>query len=264
MVEKYLEFYSDNTKKSILTVIAVALKNFPHDVDPATVHYYQTRMIALSQSTVSNRKSEKQDSNWVSFDAICEHVALFKRESEKNPDDAKIILRYVILCLFTMISPRRNCDYHFMEEEIDGSGNYEGRNVLVLSEKKFYFGKYKTFRTYGVQSVLIPENLMAVIQKYIEFKRKRGWNGKGFLYDETGKELRFRPSNMINRIFVSIFSLLGKRIGCNMIRNIFATYKLATFRQQMLKAAENMGTSVHTLESTYIKEASSEQPAGQE
>lgn len=65
-----------------------------------------------------------------------------------------------ILAVYSLCPPRRLLDYSSMQVVARKPAHITG-NYLVLNKSscKFYFGDYKTFKTYGVQSFVVPPAL---------------------------------------------------------------------------------------------------------
>jgi len=102
---------------------------------------------------VNTDKSENQEKNWISQEEVFEvHQKLKEDEKELLNKKRKIdkstfhkLLHYMILSLYTLISPRRNKDYSLME--VSSDRNDDNYNYLVMDKKKnfkFVLNKYKT------------------------------------------------------------------------------------------------------------------------
>jgi hypothetical protein len=105
---------------------------------------------------------------------------------------------------------------------------------LVISRNnpvKFIFQTYKTYRTFGVQSYDIPDELSKIIKQYI-YKNKLKSGDKLLQYNE--KYL----SEVIGKIFNKVY---GEKINLNYIRKSYATYinemKISNNEREMLALA---------------------------
>jgi hypothetical protein len=170
------------------------------------------------------------------------------------------LLHFVVLTLYVKLIPRRNADYLYMvvsqktPEVLDEETNY-----LILDEKKFIFNKYKTASHYGTAEVSIPDDLIDIFYYYI-FARE--WNtlptisndlkkGKTIPFLRMTNGNAFHEGNSITRHLNKIFK--PKKIGCAMLRTIFATEMLLEEKQKSQALATAMCHSVSTQQNCYIK-----------
>jgi hypothetical protein len=251
-----LKPYMEATKKSILTSIVVALKHFPHEIDANVCDQYKTLMMDLASKATSNAKSEKQIKNWITYDDLMQSVQLYQQKFVQYPHWLQVHFEYVVLSLYTQLPPRRNCDYQFcvIATEIPEVADCNGKNVYCLTNSTFYFGNYKTARTYNVQVVQISSLLADTLSNYIEkTKSYRVEPVSSLLINGIGEPLTEKPRNAITRVLNKVF--WPKKIGCSMIRNIYLTNKYGGMTKSMSNDATAMGTSVDVIQSTYIKTA---------
>lgn len=86
----------------------------------------------------------------------------WSRISKVYSDDVDSLIRG----LYTMFPPRRIEDYAYMRYVDEDKGDEEV-NYYVGTEGKFIFKKYKTVRTYGIQSFDVSAELKELIDRYI-------------------------------------------------------------------------------------------------
>jgi len=175
----------------------------------------------------STKKTDRYIENEVSWDEI-----IAKRDAlPKNSVD------YVLMCLFTMMPPRRNLDYIAkIGKPQENSNWYDGVN--------FYFGNYKTKGAYHTQVVPVPNELKHVIEYYLEH---RPFKCNDLLVKKSG--LPFKTKD----IQTTLNKVIGKKVGCTMLRSIFLSSKYGDVMKEMKHDTDAMATSVSVAQSNYIK-----------
>ena len=175
----------------------------------------------------STKKSDRYKSEEVSWDFI-----LSKRDA--LPKDS---VEYVLMCLFTMMPPRRNLDYIAkIGKPQENSNWYDGVN--------FYFGSYKTKGTYQTQVVPVPNELKAVIEHYLEH---RPFKCNDLLVKRSGLPYKTKDIQM------TLNKVIGKKVGCTMLRSIYLSSKYGDMMNELKHDTDAMATSVSVAQSNYIK-----------
>ena len=121
--------------------------------------------------------------------------------------------------------------------------NYDIKTDNYYKGNKFYFDKYKTFKTYGLQILDVPKELNNVLKKWIKIN-----TNDYMIYSSNGNKLSCpQITRMLNKIF-------GKKISTSMLRHIYLTnvYKDVPQINKMENLANEMGHSVSTA-MEYIK-----------
>jgi hypothetical protein len=237
-----------------LIAIVAALKCLDH---PDLLKEYTEIVKKINDNTDNTTKSDTQKENWMNKTEVMdlwkkydEEVATFANKRKIDEKQKKTLLQFMILSLYTLISPRRNKDFYLMKivKKITPDLSDEF-NYLDLKNKCFSFRSYKTAGKYNEQIEQIPENLFNVIKIYLKFHTK----DCDFFLCSDGKPLPH--SNSITLILNSIF---GKKVGCSMLRNIMATDQLQEIQpllDEVKRKAKEMGSSATTLLNNYIKRA---------
>jgi hypothetical protein len=136
-----------------------------------------------------------------------------------------------------MCAPRRNQDYIMkVQKPQENSNSYDGVN--------FYFGNYKTKGTYNMQVVPVPEDLKKVLNSYLE---NRPFKSNDLLIKKSGNPFSTKD------IQLTINKVLGKKIGCTLLRSIYLSSKYGDVVNEMNSDAQDMGTSTSVIQSNYIK-----------
>jgi len=273
-MERKMAHLKPNSKRVYYTSIHSALKlTYPmpdEDID-VKIDLYHERLLSVARSIdkTKNKKTKVQEDNWVDWaDIIDEWESMndcfskIKAIGSVTQDyQYTFLLHFVILTLYVKMLPRRNMDYLDMvisKKRPEVLAN--GTNYLILDEKKFVFQKFKTFKHFGTQEVDIPDDVMEILWFYINQRKTDGGiptlgldlkKGKTFpflLYVNGGG---FIKGNAITRCLNRIFA--PKRIGCAMLRTIYATDTLLAEQEKNKIIAEGMGHSVSTQQNIYIK-----------
>jgi hypothetical protein len=247
-----LKKYKPSTIRTKLISVIAALKCFD---EPELLKEYATLVKQINDDTDNTVKSESQEKNWMSKSEIMElwkkyddEVNTFKAKRKITEKQEEILLQFMILSLYTLISPRRNMDYYKMKIVKKMTPDLSTEfNYLDLKTRQFVFNNYKTKKTYSQQVEDIPNDLWYVIKAYLKYHSK----DCDFFLCVDGKPLPH--SNSITIILNKIF---GKRVGCSMLRSIMATNDLQAVQpllDQVKQKADEMGTSVGALLNNYIK-----------
>jgi len=247
-----LEKYKQSTVRTKLIAVIACLKTMD---EPELLKAYSDIVKQINDDTDNTVKSEAQKENWISKDNIMElwkkyddEVNIFKNKRIITENQQDILLRFMILSLYTLISPRRNADYGLMKIVKKMTPNMSDEfNYLDMKTKTFYFNNYKTSGKYAQQDEKIPEKLWDVIKVYLKFHSK----DCDFFLCSDGKPLPHK--NSITLILNKIF---GKRVGCSLLRNIMMTndlHELHPMLDVIKKKAKEMGSSANTLINNYIK-----------
>lgn len=83
-------------------------------------------------------------------------------------DDKSNSIDNLIRNLYTQFPPRRMSDYAFMKyvDDVSDATDHDF-NYYVLNKKSFVFLNFKTVRTFGDQTFVIPDSLDTIIKNYI-------------------------------------------------------------------------------------------------
>jgi hypothetical protein len=252
-IDKALERYAENTKKTLLGIIVGSLVISGVKGYGKTLAHYQKQLgikaKELRAIENTNDKTEKQSKNWESLEDINKNKAeRWTTLKEKIGKKAKItpavyedLLSSLVVALYTDTSPRRNQDYMRMvvvkkwKPELNKDVNY-----LDLAGQRFVFNVYKTSRKYGEHIVNIPNELMSVINVYLKYhplKSSKWATPQAFLVYHDGRALTV--VNAITRILNKWF---GKNIGSSMLRHIWMTNKINI--EALKQTAADMGHSL--------------------
>jgi len=177
--------------------------------------------------------------------------------------DKLLLQKYLVASLYLLHPPRRN-EYGNMKIishrnylKLEDNEKLENWLVIISRNKKFFhFGKYKTFRSYGIQKVDVCKELNQVInlctRQDIIKANARNDKTPTFLYNSHGGPM---CTNLLTKFLYNIFSETGKNIGSNLIRHIYLSEKYGNDRTYQEKEADAvaMGHSISTQQLNYVK-----------
>jgi phosphatidylglycerophosphatase A len=277
VVKQITDDYAESTQKSLYAVLTSILSLYKDKPTYKRVYeFYKDKMDAKSEVASkqdSAQKTQKQEENWIVWDEVVKHSEELRQKCEGFVNQKTItarqfdtLLQYVVLSLYTYVPPRRNLDYlDCMVNRVSKTFKSESlpveSNHIVIAggvPTKFVFNKYKTVKTYGQQSIAIPEGLGQAILWYVKHHplgKNKSVKSFKFLVGYDGKELV--AGNTITRILNKIF---GKAVGSSMLRHIYLSSKFNV--TEMEETAAEMGHSMEE-QRKYLKRPSETQPQSQ-
>lgn len=254
-----LDGMNPNTKRTYIIAIVSSLKDRPESKYKKLYNKYYELLVEINKDLkTNNTKSEKQEENWLSQDAVKEKcdslmevVDEIGKKRKLSEGEYDKLLKAVILGLYCLQPPRRNKDYTDMVvvKKLPESNDY---NFLDLSKMEWVFNNYKTKKTYQQVKQEIPDELQRVIKMYLKYhpysKQIKSGEPVPFLMTQDGKAIDSSTdmTRMLNKIF-------GKKVGVSMLRNIYLTSKYGDQAKELAEDAKDMGTSVDTASKHYIK-----------
>lgn len=175
-------------------------------------------------------------------------VSSFADAKQLTPPQYEILLKWVVVSLYTLQAPRRNGDY-LNAFIIDKNSPQlpEDRNYITLKDpQEFVFHKYKTDKKYGTQTEAVEPELKRVLSVYY---KHHPLLMKGRLPKDT-PAVKFlvyadgEPVSQLNAITRILNSALGKGTGSSKLRHAYLTDKYGKLTQEQSEDAEKMGHSV--------------------
>tara|TARA_R110000765_G_scaffold332264_1_gene423000 strand:- start:351 stop:1274 length:924 start_codon:yes stop_codon:yes gene_type:complete len=255
-----LSSLKSNTKRTYIIAIVSSLKDRPETkYKKSYLKFYEMLVSINKELKTNNTKSEKQEDNWLSqnavkekCDSLMEIVPKISKKRKLSEGEYKQLLDAVILGLYCLQPPRRNKDYTDMliVKSVPSDKEY---NYLDTKGMKWIFNNFKTQKTYKQQVMDIPPELKKLLKVYLKFhpKSKDIKSGEcrvSFLMTYDGKAIdnSTEMTRALNRIF-------GKKVGSSLLRNIYLTNKYGDKAKELKEDALEMGTSVDTASNHYIK-----------
>ena len=199
--------------------------------------------------------TEKEAAVWMDWPDILRHYervgrevkAILKKPGFMTSVDYDRVQDHMILALYTQMPPRRNKDYGQMFVTRKEPGTDLTKNYYVMEQGKMYFNVYKTAKTHGAQVVDVPEDVQAIILRYLKLTGSyRSSRGRAPMmplicsYDGAHLYQQNRMTLLLHRAF-------GKKIGCNIIRHAYISnlYTPAVLTMGETALAMGHGRSTH-------------------
>jgi integrase len=248
-VFKKLDSFEKTTQKtqiaavtSVLSIQKAPVYKALHKAYLEELHKRKAELAEARGDTMEKTAKEKE--NWVSWEDVLKRREDLAKEVSGMKATAltarqyETLLGYVILCLYTMVPPRRNADYQemFIVKKLPASPDPD-KNYLVLSERKFVFNKYKTAKFAGTQEVPIPDELWSALQLYLKTRPTK--TETRFLVQFGGETLG--AINAITRILNRVF---GKKVGSSMLRHSYLSGKYGDVMTEMKADAAAMAHTI--------------------
>jgi len=241
--EKVLDYVEQNPPHSQQTMMS-ALIGFTKNNEPYK-RYLEAVGRINKDTAMSQKKSEKQEENWISFKEVTDtfkklyetykHLLKTKPPLQFNQQEWNHVLEILIMSLTCgyFIEPRRNLDWCEMKlKNIDK----EVDNWIDFDNKQFHFNRYKTDWKYEEQIIDIPKKLAKILKRFI---RLAGDNEYLLTKNNGSKFESPDVTYTLNKIF-------KKNISSSMLRHIYKTEKFGDAPKliEMQKSAYNMAHSV--------------------
>jgi hypothetical protein len=195
---EYMDTKNDQTKKTSLSALFVLTKKYEYKEVMTTV------MNAVNQKYKEQKKTPKQEDNWMSQDEVkavynSQHENAVKMLTKKAKFDDGKIFEYLLVAFLSgvIMPPRRSMDYGEMKIR-----NYDPKTDNHYKKGVFYYNKYKTAKTYGLQTLDVPKELNTLLKKWVKLN-----SNDYMLYSTNDNKL---SSPRINRILNKAF---GKAVS---------------------------------------------------
>jgi len=238
----HLEKVKYNVRKTILSALVCIS-------DGVVQVKYRKQMLADAQQYNALQKqnvmTDTQKANWMPWAEIEKHMDSLKKkyywvfkETSPKMEDLLDLQKYIILCCYVLIPPRRLLDFVVMK-----CRGYTKEKDNFYEKGVFHFRQYKTAKFLGLQIEKVPKTLESLLRKWIAFTSDKG---EFLFFDYYGKP--FTSSGM-TKVLNNIF---GKNISVNQLRHIYITEKSAPLMAQLEKTASEMGHSVNQAK-LYVK-----------
>lgn len=241
-VSRYLNNLSMANKK--LTSVAIVKHLKDNNVDQDTIDYFgviarDTRVEDTIMRTKRDATVDEKE-NYMSWEDILELREDYNNKIKTGTAKSRDEMKYVALCLFTMIPPQRGQVFYncYIDREVPTA------NILKLDTKELIVREYKTKRLYGTKSIKLPQELVDVLTV---------WKPK-CINNILLPNNKFKP--MDTSTFTSfMYSIFKQNISTDMLRKIYVSYRIkkGITMEERKVLAEEMGHSVLVQEFNYVK-----------
>jgi hypothetical protein len=209
--------YNIGKCRSLYSAILATIKDT--NSVPALIYRGEIRGTGLEilEQDKKQEPTQKQIDNWVTQDEIKAIYA--KLEANSQICGFQEYQDYVILSLYTLMSPRRLLDYTEMVfyKPVEYPELY---NYIDWENKQFVFNIYKSKSKYETQLIDIPTKLFNILKKWLHMnKDTRMFSPELPLTVLCNKEGNKMEQSVLTKRLNCIFD--GKQVSCNMLRHSF-------------------------------------------
>jgi len=245
---------SNTTFISYLGTIISVLRRYPSKLNLDASKKYMWFLENENDYFEERKKgtmTETQKQNWLDKETFDERVGIAEEKYNNALENGVAtkqqyndLLNYTVLCLYTLLPPRRNADYSKMEIDSDN----DDINSFDVDGCKFIFRDYKTKKSYGTVEFDLKKYppFETVLYNYLEH-RPVTEHQHLFVY-HNGKA--FNESNSITRILNKI---LNSKMGSTGIRSLYLTDKYKNISNELISDAADMGHNINTQQTVYVK-----------
>jgi hypothetical protein len=252
--------YTIKTVKSFATSIVVYLQAIKKDNQ--IIDKYQKLILEINNKVEildnKNEATEKEKDNMISIKDIEEVIEKLKNKlsveklHENNKKYFILLQKYLVINLYHLTEPLSNDYINMLVYKTNPSKIDNEMNYISLNKKTITLNRYKTRKNYGVLINKIPNEMVAIIEKWIK--------ERVVIYPElkNNRQLlinnRLVPMTQVN-LTQMLNSIFGKNISSTMLRKIFLSdkYPVQHSIEEMNNTSRKMGHSVKTQQSTYRK-----------
>ena len=205
---------------------------------------YKTLMITICNEVnliyKTQKLNPKQKANHVSWETVVAKYEQVKKLLKVDPTEENYVNYFVIACMSGVLWPPRRNEWVYVKLR-----NYNKEQDNYYDKSIFYFNIYKTAYKYKLQTIKVKKDFALIIGRWMKINKT-----DYLLYNpNTGKPLS--SSDLTKRLH----TIFGKDVGCSALRSTFLShiYKDIPALAQMEKTAENMGHTLDTALSNYVK-----------
>lgn len=258
-VMEVLARYTNSTRRSKLGGILTLLKVAPpkggtkQRTQRARQVYEDTvQKLRKEMDENTNTLTDTQRGSWMDWREVVRRRDRLVRDAMKPGASHRVLLRAVVVGLYTYQPPRRN-EYSRMlvvDNQADATDN---TNYLVTGgPMQFIFRRYKTSKEFGEQLIKVAAPLERLLRVYLDRHPLKQQDAHPFLVEQNGQ-----PVAASNGITLLLNEALGKGISSTMLRHIFLTEKLGDVLATRRRLAHAMAHSIE-MQTDYIVDTEQE------
>ena len=246
-IAKYIETKENiNGKKIHYQSLVSSLKNL--NANPKIIKKYSDLSTKLARESDKQAGENQLHASRVEhFKTLSELVKIRDNLMKKDDRDFNDEMMLTVLMFSTHIPPRRSeIATTLVVDHMPSKVEDLEENLLVTTKTGYTWllGKYKTRKTYGVTTIVLPKVLSSFLDKSFE-NYPRDW----LLSDHTGKNPMKYPG-----LWKLLYSYLGKGQSIDCLRSAFASDKINQYTtNQIDELGKAMGTSSNMLMRAYRK-----------
>ena len=235
-----------NTQRSYIIAITSILKCMTLQASKPSkklLELYTSYSKLLDQYNTDLKDQTNNNTNVISTDKIKTIYDNLKKNKNKSLQSYQ---DYLIVSLYYLIAPRRNRDYQLLKV-VSNYDNDLSNDYNYYDGKNFYFNNYKTKGTYHQQIVEVPDDLVRIIDDYIDINEIKD-NDYLLTSIKTGQ-----PLTTNNSITVILNRIFNDKIGSSALRRSYLTNKYSDIQTELSNDVRAMGTSKDVAQNNYIK-----------
>jgi integrase len=214
----------------------------------------------ISEIYAKNRKSVKQEENWLSkqeLDDILNALEKKVKRSFDNRKDYKNVMKYLILKIHLQTPFRNNLSEAkiYMDPSKEDLADHKYNYIVLDSSDNsavFIDNNYKTKSKYGQRTIIWSDEIAKELIHY--YHDIIAFNKEHYFLTNNNDE-KMTPNNY-TKFLESIFTETGKKVSSTMLRNIVVSDLYALDKEDEAKKdllAHNMGHSRNTAQKIYAK-----------
>ncbi len=243
-VEKYLKnAFTPNQASPIISSLYKIISSIDNFDDNIAIMYKDLLNEIFAEAKKTRKMAEptqKDRDNYMTIENIIKRRTEYKdkvkellqknpNNYELKPQELNLLQKYIILCLYTYIPPRRNefvytklvklptgLTNNQIKLFIENKAEKDRENLIDITNKKLVLTKYKTAKVYGVAIFDIPNELNEILNLWSLY------NTSGDLLINCTNKNRMSTQNLTN-IMNEIFEA---HVGSSMLRKIYISNKI--------------------------------------
>ena len=257
-----LEHYKDTTRKNILNVVVVVLKNDDSEEGQDAFKVYEKERDTYNEMyqhmVASHKKTESQKKNWVDWpdyikmvETLHKHTTSLKTTSEWSMPDKMWFQDYLVALLYQHY-PLRNdfiawvigkWDYNKLSNQDTKDTNY----LVVDKGFTLVINEYKTSKRYGHKEIRIEDaQVKRALRKWLK------QNDSGYLLiNSHNKPMQ---ANGVSKLLSRVGQQqLSKNLGSSLLRHSYLSHKYPKEQAEEKKKDADLMMHSEAMQQAYIK-----------
>ena len=211
------------------------------------IHNYISKINKTDKEIYANNSlNDKELEKFIAWEdilSVYQKLILNKHKSQMH------FKKCITIALYTMFPPRRLKDYASMIVIKNSICDDNINNFFVIDEFKFIFNNYKTYKTYGKQQFEISNELLHILNEYID------------TYKLINKKLLGHTENDLSEKIKNIFiHFCNKSVTVNTLRHVYISHLFnngeLSWTKQQTDIANKMAHSKNMQQDVYKKKIS--------
>lgn len=210
-------------KSSLQTTVASVLAAFKHsdikkdipDLFRRWYSFFGPLAAEVEKKRESNIPTDKQEKSRVSWETVEEKLTTATKKERASRE-------FLVLCMYTMIPPRRQEDYYqvYIYQDPNDASPKETHHAyidLTVTPPILHVKDFKTASTMKAWTKEIPQRLLEEINTSLES------NPRDYLLTQKNGDAYTTPNSFTQSTNRCLTKLLGDRVTVNSLRHAYAT-----------------------------------------